>query len=254
MATTKDSPLADQIFAPDEIEWINALFYGVPGVGKTYLCGTAADHPKTSPVVILDCEGGTLTLRNMKVDVIRIRSMDDLVKTHNDLRVNNNGYYKTVAVDSLSELADLDMRTVMKEMIAKTTAAGKDRDPDVADRREWGIVRTHVRRIVRAYRDLEMNTLFTALLNQDKDDVTGKTTMYPGLSGKLKGEIPGFVDIVGYYRIVTNGEEITRKLQVQGTDKVTAKDRTASFPPVIDNPTIPMLWDSMHKNNNAKGK
>lgn len=241
------NPLVNhEVTAPEDIEWINALFYGEPGVGKTRLCGTAADHPKTAPVIFLDCEGGTVTLRGKKVDVIQVRSMDDIVKVHNDLRVNNAGFYKTCVIDSLSELADLDMRTVMADMIQRTKSQGKERDPDVADKREWGIVRTHMRRIVRAFRDLEMNTLFTALLNIDKDDVTGKTTFYPAMSGKLKGEVPGFVDIVGYMRVATNGEEVTRKIQFAKTDKVTAKDRTATLGNTMDDPTIPMMWDLLH--------
>jgi phage nucleotide-binding protein len=244
---SKESPI-EGLIRPDEIEWINALFYGVPGVGKTTLCGSAVDHPKTRPALLIDCEGGTVTLRGKDIDVKPARSMDDIVQIHNDLRTNNDGYYKTVIIDSLSELADLDMRTVMADMVKRSKEQGKDRDPDVADRREWGIVRTHMRKIVRAYRDLPMNTLFTALLNIDKDDVTGKTTFYPAMSGKLKGEIPGFVDIVGHMRVVMEGEEVVRKIQFQGTDKVTAKDRTASLGAFMNNPTIPIMWDLLHPN------
>lgn len=245
----QESPLQGiEITSPDQIEYLNLLVYGEFGIGKTYLCGTAQDHPETSPILLLDIEGGTVTLRHRPdIEVVQVRSLDQLVKIHEQLRVNNNGHYRTVIIDSLSELADLDMREVMRKMLQSRP----DRDPDVADKREWGIVRTHMRKIVRAFKDLPMNTIMTALLLQDKDDITGKTTFYPSLSGKMKTEIPGFFDVVGHMSSRVDGEEVTRSIQFLKTDKVTAKDRTSSFGHILYNPTIPMMWDLLH--NNAKG-
>lgn len=242
-ATKAKSPLADDVTTPDTIEYLNMLVYGEPGVGKTFFCGTAQDHPMTSPILFLDVEGGTVTLRKRKdVDVIQLRGLDQIQKIHEQLRVNNDGYYKTVIIDSLTELADLDMREVMRKMLRDRP----DRDPDVADKREWGIVRTHVRRIVRAFKDLPMNTIMTALLLQDQDDITGKKTFYPSLSGKLRTEVPGFFDVVGYMSSHVEGKDTIRQIQFLKTDKVTAKDRTSSFGNLLTNPTVPMMWELLH--------
>ena len=83
-------------------------------------------------------------------------------------------------------------------------------------------------------------------LLQDKDDVTGRSTFYPSLSGKLKTEVPGFFDVVGYMSSRINGEETIRSIQFLKTEKVTAKDRTSSFGSMLENPTIPMMWDLLH--------
>lgn len=239
-------PFPDKVTTPDKIEWLNFLVYGEPGVGKTYLAGTAQDHALTKPIIFLDIEGGTVTLRKRKdLDVIQVRSIDEIVEIHNDLRVNNNGYYKTCIIDSLSELADLDMRDVMRQMVREAQARGKTRDPDVPDKREWGIVRTHMRKIVRAFKDLEMNTLMTALSLKEKDDTTGAVTLYPQLAGKLKTEIPGFFDVVGYMYADARGEAITRTVQFQKTQRITAKDRTASFGGFLEDPSIPMMMDML---------
>lgn len=246
MAAPK-SPRAEHVTTPDAIQWLNFLVYGDPGVGKTKLVGSAQLHELTKPLLILDCEGGTLTLRKQKdIHVEQVRSIDQIVEIHNDLRVNNNGYYKSIAIDSLSELADLDMRDVMKQMLNRQP----NRDPDVADKREWGIVRTHMRKIVRAFKDLEMNTFMTALAMKEKDDTTGAITLYPQLAGKLRTEIPGFFDVVGYMYTRTEGEEVTRRIQFQKSEKVTAKDRTDSFGKWQDNTSIPALMDILH--NGAK--
>jgi len=243
MTATK-SPLKQEITSPEAIKWLNFLIYGEPGVGKTKLIGSAQLHELTKPLLLLDIEGGTVTLRKQKdIDVVQVRSIDQIVEVHNDLRVNNNGHYKSVAIDSLSELADLDMRDVMREMLQRQPG----RDPDVADKREWGIVRTHMRKIVRAYKDLEMNTFMTALSMKEKDDTTGALTYYPQLAGKLRTEIPGFFDVVGYMYTRTNGEEITRRIQFQKSEKVTAKDRTDTFGQWQDDVLIPDLMDLLHK-------
>lgn len=250
MPQTK-GPLADQVHPPDALKYLNLLIFGLPGVGKTYLAGTAQDHASTSPVLFLDVEGGTVTIRHRKeIDVIQVRSPQHMKEIHDSLREDNNGYYKTVVIDSVTELQKLDMREVMREMIQKRP----DRDPDVPDKREWGISGEHIRRIVRAYRDLEMNTIFTALMIDYKDDKTGQVTFNPSLPGKLRGEIPGFIDIVGYLYVTVEGEEITRTIQFQQTQKVIAKDRTAALGARLQNTTIPEMWDLISPSTNSKGK
>jgi len=231
-------PLADRVTTPDAINFLNVLAYGLFGSGKTTLAGTAQDHPMTSPILMLDVEGGTTTLRHRKdIDVIQVRSIGDVVDVHNTLRTDNDGFYKTVAIDSLSELHDLDMREIMRR---------RDPNADVAQIQEWGQARNHMRKIVRAYRDLPMNTIFTAQLDIDKDNITGAIQYSPSFSGKLKTELPGFIDIVGYLYTTIEEEEIIRTIQFGQTRRVMAKDRTGVLGGKLDSPTIPMMWDMIH--------
>ena len=246
MPTAKNNkgPLGDRVTTPDQIAYLNLLVYGRSGVGKTFLCGTAQDHPKTSPVLLLDVEGGTTTLhRRSDIDVIRVKSTNDIVDNYNILRTQNDGYYKTVVIDSLSELQDVDMSEIMRK---------RDREADIAEIREWGQNRNHIRKIIRAFRDLEVNTIVTALLDVDKDSQTGAVTYQPALPGKLQVEIPGFLDIVGYYYATVDEEGIKRTIQFAQTRRVIAKDRTATLGDKLDDPTIPMMWDMLHNGASAR--
>ena len=234
------------VSSPQQItDYFSFIPYGPPGVGKTVLAGTAEDNPNTSPVIFLDVEGGTLSLRKRKgLDVIRIKSVAELVEVHKKLATENKGYYKTCVVDSLTELQKLDMLDIMKELVQKRP----DLDPDVPSQREWGKSIEHMRRIVRAFRDLEMNTIFTCLVNVEKDNM-GTISYTPSLPGKLKMEISGFVDVVGYMTSSIEDGVPLRRVQFLQTNKVIAKDRTASLGDTLDNPTIPMMWELMHNNS-----
>jgi hypothetical protein len=236
---------------PSQISpYLNLLVYGNPGVGKTVFAGTAEDDKQTSPTIFLDVEGGTLSLRQRtNLDVVRVKSIDELVEMHRKLATENDGYYKTCVVDSLTELQKLDMGDIMHEL----TQRRPDLDKDVPSQREWGKSIEHMRRIVRGFRDLPMNVIFTCLVIVDKDE-NGIVTYTPSLPGKLKMEISGFVDVVGYMSTVVEEGETIRRIQFAGTRRVIAKDRTASFGDMVDNPTIPDLWKLMHNNSNSNAK
>lgn len=239
---------------PDVIEWLNELDYGDAGVGKTWKLGTAADHPSTSPVLIFDVEGGLTTIRHRaEIDTVPVRSLTEIKKHYNKIYhsikidpITNkpNIYWKTIGVDSLSELANLAMKDIMK--------VAYDRNPDKVDinvpsPREWGICREQIRDIVRAFRDLPCNVIYTAGVGTLQEE--GQPTKYfPGFAGKLQKDVPGFMDIVGYMYNENVGETIVRKIQFQSTRKIVAKDRTSTLGGMLENPTVPMMWDLIHDN------
>lgn len=249
-ATKQNNELREllQVKSPDEVvDWLNFLVYGDAGVGKTYLGGTAIDDPVTSPLLVFDIEGGLTTLRKRKsIDVVPIRTMKELENRYNDLykSIDSNGklYYKSIMIDSLTELTDLDMKAIMKD------AYGRNPDKvdiDVPSPREWGKARNHIRTIVRAFRDLPCNVIYTAHVGALQEEGQ-PTKFFPGFSGKLRTEVPGFMDIVGYLYAENEGGLLVRKLQLQGTRRVVAKDRTGVLGDVIENPTIPMMWEKIN--------
>lgn len=247
------------------IDYLNLLLYGDPGVGKTYLGGTAMDHPDTSPVLYLDVDGGVTTLRDRQdLDVLPVRAIDDpnplspginqiYEKLFASITRDKNGvprleHYKCVVIDRLDELADVDMRYIMRAAYQRNPDKV---DVDVPSPREYGINRSHIRKLVRAFRDLPCHVIFVAGMASRQEE--GQPTKYfPGFSGKLQTEVPGFCDIVGYYYNDNSTGEVIRRLQFQGTRRVQAKDRTDSLGEFIDNPSIPLMWSMIHPAASAK--
>jgi hypothetical protein len=234
-------------------DWVKMMVYGVPGSGKTYLCGTSADIERMCPVLFIDIEGGTKTVRKKWPEIKRVR-IRDIYNSEGELRKTawdklaevyealRTGVYpfRTIVVDNLSEAYKLAMDSVM----LKTIARDPERDRDIPAQRDWGKTSEMVRRMVRAFRDLDAHVIFTAHEAEVRDPKDGTITIRPSLPGKLASEIPGFLDEVYYLYARPTGEKdehdtpaIERRILAQPTGKYVAKTRSG-LPSVLYNPTM----------------
>jgi len=106
---------------------------------------------------------------------------------------------------------------------------------------DFGTNTNQMRKLVRAFRDLPMNVIFTALAKEVKDDITGELYTRPALTDKLSEDVLGYMDIVGYYYTKQNKEDenkLDRILQVQPFKNRTAKDRSGRLGNGVLNPTF----------------
>lgn len=228
--------------------YVNILVYGDPGIGKTRLAGSASLIPEMSPVLLIDVEGGTMSLADdfPDVDVVRVTTWDDMNSVYSELYDNPN-LYKTVILDSITEMQKFSMDEIMRDAVKKNP----ERDPEVPGMREWGINGEQIRLLVRAFRDLHMNVILTALSKEDKDERTGITKTKPSLTGKLKDEVAGFMDIVSYMykkRVKVEGSTERRLgtfLLSEGTDQYVAKDRSGKLPSILEDPTMSTIYNSI---------
>jgi hypothetical protein len=127
----------------------------------------------------------------------------------------------------------------------------------VPDQRAWGKSNERIRMVIRALKDLSCHTFVTCLAATDKDERTNKTMYFPSLPGKLKAEVSGFFDIVGFLRVTEEGGEdgdkrLVRKLQVAKTENVIAKDRTARLGNVVSDPSITKMWSMIQGEDNSQ--
>ena len=236
------------VSADRAITTFNILVYGDPGAGKTHFAGTAQDHPNTTPVLFLDVEGGTATLRKRPdIDVVQVRSTAQVVDIYNKLESDQGMSYQTVCIDSLSELQRLDIEDIMREV---KRDKGDRVDEEVPSQREYLKSQVHMRKIVRAFKDLPCNVIFTSLMRVEKDEGTGKVTVGPNFSRKLAGEVAGFLDVVAYLDVIIDSEDKPqRRFLVQKTEKTLAKDRLgiSKGAPIMMNPDVPEIWNNLNE-------
>ena len=253
--TEPGQALRDQlgVKSPQAIEFLKILVFGESGAGKTTFVGTAQDSPLTSPAFMLDIEGGSTVLNDKPdIDVKQSRKMigedskpgEESVQEIADILHKNPKYYKFFALDSLTELREIDMQEVMLQQFNKK--------PDTTDiyvpsPREWGKSGSRVKEVLRYLKDLPCHVVVTTLLSEKKDERTGIIKMEPMLPGQLQGQVPGFFDIVGFLKATTKNGATIRTMQFKKTERVMAKDRTKALPDILEEPTIPEIWDIIFK-------
>lgn len=237
-----------QIRRPQEsLPHLNLMIYGDSGAGKTLLSGTAAFVPELTPVLFVDVEGGTLTLSHFEdtadIDVVRVTEWNSMQKVYDQLYGGKHPY-KTVVIDSLTEMQKLAM--------ASQLGYGKSIDPggSIPEFKDWGINTEQMRRLVRAFRDLPMNTIFTALsMDVPMPRNPAIEIKKPMFTKKLANEIPAFFDILFYLYVKERKDQANLRLvQTDKSDRVVAKCRVQGVPPIIENPTMDSLYDMLIRN------
>lgn len=190
------------------------LVYGGSGVGKTTLIASLPGK-----LLILSAESGLLSLSGADIDadVVEVQTMDALRAVYQELRGGDHGY-DWVILDSVSEIAEV----VLSAEKAKT------KDP----RQAYGALQDEMVKIMRAFRDLACGVYFSAKLNANKDEATGRVSYGIGMPGSKLGEgIPYLFDEV--FRMIVIDEEdgrggkVASRYLLTNTDgKSVAKDRS----------------------------
>lgn len=253
----------------NKARYLKILFYGDYGVGKTYLAGTAADVPSMGDVLMINAESGDLTLDSEEhnfnsIDSVRVTDFKQVSKAYEFLKAHAHlwakedfeglknlqekvtgtkpakkedlRHYRTVIVDSLSEVEQF----CMNQLLGISDITRLDEETQSAEFKEYKQNHSMMLRMVRNFRDLPMHVIMTAARTFSQDEL--KRMMFsPQLTGKLSGQVQGFMDVVGYLTTGAAQEDgtIPRRLFVQPTGKFAAKCRFSRFKaPYFDNPTM----------------
>lgn len=249
----------------DRLPNLNLMVYGDSGAGKTLLAGTAAFVQELSPVLFIDVEGGTHTLSHFKdssdIDIIpdpedkgRTLKWTDIQKIYDDLYQGRHPY-RTVVIDSLTEMQKLAMNYVL----GNEKKMDFDVEGNLPQFKDWHVNTEQMRRMVRAFRDLPINTIFTALSDDKVDPRTAQSEnpriiKTPSFTKKLAQEMPAFFDMVFYLYSKARGTTNVRYIQTDKDNSVVAKCRVNGIPMTIDSPDMEVLYDMLIRNPPAPGE
>lgn len=242
----------------DQEPYINGmLIYGQSKTGKTMLACSAGDVPEMCPVLLIDCnEKGTRSVRRQKnVDLVKPTTERELLKLAEELR-KNPGQYKTVILDSLSEVQSQILREIMAKAVADTK--NKMEDPEVPSMREWGILLVRMISLVKEFRDIpKTHVIFTAgaTISVNVDERTKPKMITPDFNGQAAFKVPMRMDEVFYLHMKENTHRKIqqRTLQTAHTEQVLAGSRSGELPDAMVDPTMtklfPLLIEKAKENN-----
>lgn len=237
-----------RVSKPGEQKWLKALIFGPAGQGKTHFLGTAQLDTRTSPMLLLDFEGGEQTLVGLDIDIVRIRSWEDYFEVYEELSQSRDLKYKSVGIDSISETHIFALLDLLDQQGAQR------RDPDLLQQQDYGKAGTQMRRLLRSFRDLPVHVFFTSLAKEVVEARVG-TVKVPALAGQLAEEVPGLMDLTGYMAISQEKDPRTaeikdvRSLLLKNFSQFRVKVRTGwgdvDCPDLIEDPTVTKLLDAL---------
>ena len=204
-------------------EHINLLVYGEAGIGKTTLCGTA---PRP---LIVSAEGGTLSLADKKIPMVKIKTRDDCNDVYDYLTIGDGPkHFDTINFDSLSEVAEvllLDEKKINKD-----------------GRAAYGVMADEMNTLVRGFRDLPYHTVFTCKSKKLVEEATGVISYIPYVPGQaFLNNLPYLFDELVRMNFTVVGTTKYRVLETVGDRRFIAKDRSGRLLP-MEKPDLTYLF------------
>lgn len=219
----------------EEKQYVNILYYGEPGVGKTTALAAMATMGKT---IFVDAESGLKAgpLKRLGIPVENIvprrvvsyAALDALYHEMNDRLTDDPGSIAGVVLDSLSEI----QRTILEQ---------DAKNPLELSQRDYGVNTQELRLLIRHFRDLPCHVGFTTHVRRDQDEDDGTVRYGPSLTPAVGGDLLGYVDLVCYLRMLPRaggGEEPDVVGMFRPWGKYKAKDRFGALPPMLYDPSF----------------
>ena len=166
---------------------VKAILHGPSGAGKTFSIATIPDPAST---IVLSAEAGLLSIKEAAsdVDATVITSVDDLRAAYTFIAGDTGTKYKTIVLDSLSEIAQQVLAAEMYKSIDGRMAYGETNNAVI--------------KLVKAFRDLYGRNVILICQQEKVQDAEGRIFYGPSMPGKtLANALPYLADLVLCVRI-----------------------------------------------------
>lgn len=236
---------------------LSMMFYGDPGMGKTVLACSAIEVAEMQPILMLDLESNITSVKSKlnfieakdlgkkivkdKIDRLAISSTND-IQTVLDYVLTNRNVYKTIIIDSLSEICSMALNEAAGE--------GKVRKSLLTviphQIQNYGYVTLLIKQVIDAFKQLDATIIYTSL--EDIDKIEGELVMKvrPNFFGKLSREVMARIAIVGNLSIKIGGT--SREVRFQPTNRIVAKDQSedGKLGTTMENPTMKKIMEKIN--------
>jgi len=191
---------------------VKILVYGQAGATKTR---NILSLP--SPFIV-SVEGGLLSIADSNINYVEVKNMNDLREVHKWFTQSAEAkQYKSIAIDSITELSELVLNVEKKN--------NKD------GRAAYGEMNEKMAVVIRSFRDLRgIHVYMTAKLEKTQDEM-GRVLYSPSMPGKtLTQELPYFFDEVFALRVEKDADgDIKRGFLCDSDGLWLAKDRSGKL-------------------------
>lgn len=238
------------------LNYIRALVYGDSGIGKTTSLGTL---PKDRTLIAV-CERSVVPLREKAYPVIHVESWDDVQKFYKSLanpeKIEDADIRKVIestkiiAVDSLSEIANLCIRHILgvdrRALIGERTKDKRNTPEnvyaDLMTMEDWGLYRSRITNMVSAFCHLSRHVIMTSLAAWNQDKQACEVNCVPNLGGKTAREIPAHFDLVMHMEAAKKDGADCRLWRTFNGDGIISKDASGVLDPFEE-----ANWQSVFK-------
>lgn len=228
----------------DYTESMNWLIYGRSGCGKTVMGGQLPGR-----VLIIANEKGTIAAKRQgsKAKVWKITIWEDLVKAYEWLANGGCDLFDWIVIDSITDMQYKCIRWIMRNVVK--AKPHRDQDiPAIDDHFKWQL---SMKRMLVDFNDLPINVMWTAQ-EMIREDPEGEDIVLPLIEGKdyqISSWACAQMDVVGHLELKpvikeVNGKKaksFTRRLTVNESPPVFAKDRYGVLGRVIDSPSVAVM-------------
>lgn len=190
---------------------VKILCYGQSGAGKTTLIKSLPNP------IVLSAEGGLLSIADADLPYVEIGSIADLHEAYAWLTSDEGQQYKSVALDSISEIGEVVLNHEKKV----------NKDPRAA----YGAMQEQMADIIRAFRDLPGKHVYMSAKLEKTQDEMGRVLYSPSMPGNKTGQaLPYFFDEVLALRVERDAEGVTQRALMCDSDGLwLAKDRSGKL-------------------------